>query len=96
MSQGFGSEVPPRHVQPVHREITKYLVIIHAAEGPIARLFLSNYEQATELDANTEEVSTMIKGIVPSIGAAGSEWDRSLVGLNPDERASAEIYVLAI
>ena len=96
MSQGFGSEVPPRHVQPVHRGITKYLVIIRAAESPIASLFLSNYEQATELDANTEEVSTMIKGIVPRIGATGAEWDRSLVGLSPGERESAEIYVLAV
>jgi hypothetical protein len=94
MSQGFGREVPARHVQPIHREVTKYLVIIHAADGPIARLFLSSRELAAELDANTEEVTTMIKGIAPTVGATGPEWDRSLAGHSPEERAAAEVYAL--
>ena len=96
MSQGFGREVPARHVQPVHREVTKYLVIIQAAEGPIARLLLSNRELAAELDANTEEVATLIKGIVPTIGATGAEWDSSLAGQSPEEREAAEVYALAV
>lgn len=94
MSQGFGREVPARHIQPTHREVTKYLVIIHAADGPIARLFLSSRELAAELDANTEEVANMIKGVIPSIGATGTEWDRSLAGQSPEERAAAEVYAL--
>ncbi len=96
MSQGFGREVPVPHVQRTHRDVTRYLVVIPAAEGPVARLFLASREQVAELDANTEEVTTMIKGLAPSMGAAGPEWDRSLAGHSAVERAAAAVYTLAL
>ncbi len=97
MSQGFGREVPPHHVQPVHREVTRYLVIVPAVEGPsVARLFLESREQVAELDAATEEVTTMIKGVAPSIGATGPEWDAALAGHSAAERVAAAVYTLAL
>lgn len=94
MSQNFGREIPPRHVQLTHRDVTRFLVLIQAPEGPIAKLLLENHEQAAELDANTEEVATTIKGLVPSIGAAGPEWDKPLSGFSRRERERAEVYLL--
>lgn len=94
MSQGFGHEVPTPHVQGEHREVTKYLVVISAPEGPIAKLLLADREQVAELDANTEEVTTMIRGLTPSVGAAEAEWDKSLAGHSSEERATAKIYTL--
>lgn len=96
MSQGFGREVPALHIQTTHRAITKYLIVIHGAEGPVARLCLSSYEPVAELDANTQEVTTMITGLVPSLGATGAEWDRSLAGHSAEVRAVAEVYTLSL
>ena len=96
MSQGFGREVPAPHVQRTHREVTKYLIIIHGAEGPVARLFLPNHEQVAEFDANTEEVTAMIKGLAPNTGATGAEWDKSLAGHSAEVRAAAEVYTLSL
>ena len=96
MNQGFGREVPAPHVQTIHREVTKYLIIIHGAEGPVARLFLPSHEQVAELDANTQEVTAMIKGLTPSTGATGAEWDRSLAGHSAEVRAVAEVYTLSL
>lgn len=94
MSQGFGGQVPAPHVQAEHRQVTTYLVIIAAPEGPIAKLLLPNLEQVAELDANTEEVTTMIAERVPAIGAAGAEWDRLFAAYSAEERATAKIYTL--
>lgn len=94
MSQVFGSQVPPRHVQREHREVTTYLVVIGAAEGPTAKLLLANRKQVAELDANTEEVTSMIKGRTAEIGATGPEWDRALSSHSAKERAESMVYSL--
>ena len=96
MNQGFGREVPAHHIQPTHREVTKYLVIIPTPEGTVAKLFLGNREQVAELDANTEEVATMIKGLAPSFDATSKEWDRPFSSHSDRERAAASVYVLKI
>ena len=94
MGQVFGREVPAPHIHADHREVTKYLVIVQGTEGPIARLLLSNREQVAELDANTEEITSMTRGITPSVGATSNEWDKSLSTHSAAERASAKVYAL--
>jgi len=94
MGQGYGREVPQPHRQGSYREVTKYLVIIQGVDGPIARLLLSNRDQVAELDGNTEEVASMIKGVTPIIGATGAEWDKALSGHSARERAAAEVYMV--
>ena len=94
MSQDFGRGVPEPHVQAVHRKVTKFLIVIPAPAGPIAKLLDTNREQVAELDANTEEVTTMLKGLAPVMGAAGTDWDRSLSGHSATERASTAVYTL--
>ena len=96
MSQGFGSEVPQPHSQATHRKVTKYLVIIPNPEGTIAKLLLGNYEQVAEFDANTDEVTSMIKGLAPSFDATGKEWDRSFSNFSGDERARILVYTLNV
>ena len=96
MSQGFGSEVPVPHNQATHREVTKYLVVLPNPEGTIAKLFLGNFEQVAEFDANTDEVTSLIKGIAPSFDATGKEWDSSFSYLSNRERAAASVYTLNV
>lgn len=94
MGQGFGQEMPRPHVLATHRGVTRYLVILPLGGAPIARLLLENRAQAAEFDANTEEVSSMIKGITPSVGATGAEWDKALAAHSATDRAQATIYDL--
>ena len=96
MSQGFGGEVPAPHNQATHREVTKYLVVLPNPEGTIAKLFLGNFEQVAEFDANTDEVTSLIKGIAPSFDATGKEWDSSFSYLSNRERAAASVYTLNV
>ncbi|QCB48447.1 hypothetical protein [Hydrogenophaga sp. PAMC20947] len=94
MSQVFGGGVPEPHVQAVHRRVTKYLIVIPAPEGPAAKLLDTNRELLAELDANTEEVTSMLRGLTPIIGAAGADWDKNLSGHSAEVRASTAIYTL--
>ena len=92
MSQVFGREVPARHLHTAHREAAKYLVVIPAAEGSLAKLLLANREQTAKLDANTEEATSMTNGLTALIGATGPEWDHALSGHSAAERAAAKVY----
>ena len=95
MSEVYGREVPPPHVQSVQREATRYLVVIPTTDGPIARLLLASREQVAEFNANTEEVLAMTRGLSPHAGATGPEWDRPLTGHSAVERAEALVYTLS-
>ena len=96
MNQGFGHEVPTRHAQQEHRQISRYLVVISSGGDRIARLFLDDFQQVQEFDAGTEEVSAMIQSAAATAGAGGAEWDRALAGHSAEERADATVYVLDI
>jgi hypothetical protein len=69
-------------------------VLIQGPDGPFAKLLLENLDEVAELDANTEEVATTIKGLSPTLGAVGPEWDKALGGCSQREREQAEVYFL--
>ena len=96
MNDGFGHEVPPRHAQQAHRPVSRYLIVIGAADGAVARLFQDDRSQVAEMDAGTEEVVQMITGAVATPGASGAEWDQALAGHTDAERADATVYVLDV
>lgn len=96
MSEGFGREVPPRHAQQTHRQVTRYLVVIGSPNGSLARLFLADRTQVAEFDAGTEEVAELIKTAPSSTGAGGAEWDKALSGHTAAERAGATVYELPV
>ena len=96
MNDGFGHEVPPRHAQQQHRQVSRYLVVIPSTGGAVARLFLADRSQVGEFDTGTEEVIELIKTAASSSGASGAEWDRVLAGHTAAERAAATVYVLDV
>ena len=96
MNDGFGHEVPPRHAQQTHRQVSRYLVVIGSTDGGVARLFLADRTQVGEFDAGTEEVAQMTRGLSATTGATGPEWDRALAGHTAAERAGAAVYTLDI
>jgi len=96
MGQGFGNEVPGRHVQPLHRAAAKYLVVLSSGGYSVARLFLDSRIQVAEFDASTEETASMTTGLIATKDAVGSEWDIALAGHSAEERQEAHVYTLNI
>lgn len=96
MSQTFGMESPRPHTQAIQRQPVRYLVVIDSGGSMIARLFLETREMVNEMDAAVEEVSAMTAGLIPVVGALGSEWDAALAGHSIAERADAKVYTLAV
>jgi hypothetical protein len=96
MSQNFGIEMPTAHAPTPHRLPVRYLVVIDAGGAMVARLFLATRELVNEFDAAVAEVSNLTAGLVPSIGALGAEWDAGLESYSSVQRASAEVYTLAL
>lgn len=62
----------------------------------VARLYLDTREQVAEFDAAVEEVSSMINGMAPQVGAIGPDWDRAMQGHSAVERSAAKVYTLAL
>jgi hypothetical protein len=94
MSQVFGIESHGEHAHTPHRKPTRYVVVIDSAGSTIARLFLDSYEQVAEVDAGSEEIALMTRGLEPARGALGEEWDRPLQGHSTAERRNADVYTL--
>lgn len=96
MSQTFGIETPREHTPTAHRKPVRYLLVIDAGGAMVARLFLDTREMVAEFDGSAEEVTTMTNGLLPQVGALGSEWDLALRGHSAVERAAAMVYTLQI
>ncbi len=96
MSQGFGMESPSKHRGSAPRRVSRYLVVIDAGGFAVARLFLETREQVAEFDASTEDTVSMTRGLTPTRGASGPEWDGALASHSAAERAAASVYVLAL
>lgn len=94
MSENYGIESPGAHRHTQHQPPARYLVVIDAGGGMVARLFLATREPVAEFDASSEEVAVMLKGLTPALGAEGGEWDRALQGHSAAERRAAEVYTL--
>lgn len=96
MSQNFGIESPRvQDTSPLKRPV-RYVVVIDAGGSMMARLFLETRETSGSFDAAVEELSGMIMGLVPQVGALGSEWDVALQGHSQSERTDARIYTLKV
>ncbi len=94
MGQNYGISTPTPHAGGEHRPPARYLVLIDAGGVTVARLVLATYDAVAEFDAGSEEVAVMTRGLQPTRGASGPEWDRALEGHSAAERAAAEVYTL--
>jgi hypothetical protein len=94
MSQDYGIERPPAHVQTAPRTAARWLVLIESAGPVLALLFTPSRDLAGDFDAGSEEVALMTRGLQPVQGASGAEWDHALAGHSAQERAAAQVYAL--
>ncbi|MEO8857211.1 MAG: hypothetical protein ABI343_09510 [Burkholderiaceae bacterium] len=97
MAQNFGIKSSADHpAHHAHRPPVRFLLLIQSADAMVARMFLETREPAGEVDAGSEEVGTMTRGLTPAVGAAGPEWDKALSGHGAQERATAQVYTLDV
>jgi hypothetical protein len=80
----------------MHSAPVKYLIVIDSGGSMVARLFNAERVHVVEMDASTEEVVATIDGVVPTASAAEPEWDQALAGHSAMERATAQVYTLAV
>jgi hypothetical protein len=100
MSQDYGiaASVPRRQPGDAdeHQPPARYLVVIDNGGSMVARLLLESRKPVAEFDAGSQEVAVMTRGLQPSHGAQGAEWDEALHGHSAEERRGARIYTLDV
>lgn len=74
----------------------KFLVLIEAGDGMVARFFDADHIHMSDIDASSEEVAVMTRGLVPEHLGNQAPWLEALSSHNPDERAAAQIYTLEV
>lgn len=72
------------------------LVLIEQDGAMLARLFDAQLKLVSEIDAASEEVSVMTRGLRPEHGAESPLWDAALRGHSARERAEALVYRLDV
>ena len=74
----------------------RYLVLIEAGDGMVARLFDAERHHLIDVDASSFEVADMTVGRVPTEGADLADWGHALEGHSGEQLRSARIYTLDV
>ena len=72
----------------------RYLVLIEAGDGMVARMFDADRKHVIDFDASSWEVADMSAGRVPTEGADHGEWGNALEGHSDAQLRAARIYTL--
>lgn len=96
MSQDYGIESQHTPSGTPHRPPARYLVVIESAGTMVAKLFLENRDEVAEIDAGSEEVAQMTKGLVARQDGNDPVWDNALGASSAGERRRADIYTLDV
>lgn len=78
----------------MHKPPVKYLVIIESDGAMVAKLYDAQLKHENDIDAGSEEVAVMTRGLTPSRHGNDAIWSKVLVGHGEAERCAAEIYTL--
>ncbi len=79
--------------KPVHPP-ARFLVLIDAGDGMVARLFDAGHRHIIDIDASSWEVAEMTAARMPAEGADQAEWGRLLEGHSEAQQRAARIYTL--
>ncbi len=80
----------------MHKTPAKYLVLIEADGTVLAKLYDAQRAHVADVDATSEEVGVMTRGLTPEAGANAAPWAQILSGHGTRERAEARIYTLDV
>lgn len=80
----------------MHKTPVRYLVLIEADGAMVAKLYDAHYRHVNDIDAGSEEVAVMTRGLSPTKTANDATWSKVLVGHGEAERRAAEVYTLDV
>lgn len=80
----------------MHKTPVRYLVIIEADGTMVAKLFDAQYRHENDIDAGSEEVAVMTKGLTPARNGNDATWSQVLIGHSESERRAAQVYTLDV
>ena len=72
----------------------RYVVLIEAGDGMVARLFDADRAHLIDFDASSWEVADMTAGLLPAEGADHGEWGNALEGHSDAQLRAARVYTL--
>ncbi|HET7793034.1 MAG TPA: hypothetical protein VFL64_06580 [Rhizobacter sp.] len=80
----------------MHKTPVKYLVLIESDGAMVAKLYDGAFAHVNDIDAGSEEVAVMTKGLTPTRDANSPTWAKVLVGHGEAERRAALLFKLDV
>jgi len=80
----------------MHKTPVKYLVLIESDGSMVAKLYDGRFAHVNDIDASSEEVAVMTRGITPERRANNAAWAKVLVGHGETERRAALVFTLDV
>ncbi|MCR5882710.1 hypothetical protein LRS03_07520 [Rhizobacter sp. J219] len=78
----------------MHKPPVKYLVIIESDGAMVAKLYDAQFRHENDIDAGSEEVAVMTRGLKAEKTGNDATWSKVLAGHGETERRAAEVYTL--
>ncbi|MET0333908.1 MAG: hypothetical protein ABW190_06525 [Rhizobacter sp.] len=80
----------------MHKTPVKYLVIIESDGAMVAKLYDAELKHVNDIDAGSEEVAVMTKGLSAAKSGNDATWSEVLTGHGEAERRAAQVYTLDV
>jgi hypothetical protein len=80
----------------MHKTPVKYLVIIESDGAMLAKLYDGQFAHVNDIDASSEEVAVMTRGLMPARDANAPPWAEVLAGHGEPQRRAALIFTLDV
>ncbi|MBC7955848.1 MAG: hypothetical protein H7Y33_08275 [Cytophagales bacterium] len=80
----------------MHKTPVKYLVLIESDGAMLAKLYDGQFAHVNDIDASSEEVAVMTKGLMPQRDANNTVWAPILAGHGEPQRRVALVFTLDV
>jgi hypothetical protein len=80
----------------MHKTPVRYLVIIESDGAMVAKLYDHQFGHVSDIDASSEEVAVMTRGLVAQHIGNDATWSKVLRGHGEAERRAAEVFTLDV
>lgn len=78
----------------MHKTPVKYLVLIESDGAMVAKLYDAQLGHVNDIDASSEEVAVMTRGLDPVGNGNDPTWAKVLAGHGEVERRAAQVFTL--
>lgn len=80
----------------MHKTPVRYLVIIESDGAMLAKQYDERFAHVGDIDASSEEVAVMTRGLKAAHSGNDGTWAKVLAGHGEAERRAAEVFTLDV